>query len=118
MYRDWIILFVSFLLLAFIVYVAHHEADPRSDATLPQTGVQLFVNKGCYGCHKKYSSVGCPTLVGFSERSLIAGRVPNTPDNLRKWLKNPASIKRGSRMPNLGLTDQEVEVLIIYIQSL
>tara|TARA_Y100000310_G_scaffold61938_1_gene57183 strand:- start:304 stop:627 length:324 start_codon:yes stop_codon:yes gene_type:complete len=74
------------------------------------------VGGGCSGssCHR----TSCPPLTGFSSRPQIARRVPNTKDNLRKWLKDPSSIKYGTAMPNLNLTDQEVEALIGHIETL
>ena len=78
------------------------------------TGVELFRGKGCHGCHR----ASCPNLMKFSQKPLIAGKVPNTSENLRKWLKKPSSIKKGTRMPNLGLIDEEIELLIEYIYIL
>jgi len=60
----------------------------------------------------------CPSLVNFAQKPLIAGKVPNTRENLQKWLKKPSSIKKGTKMPNIGLTDEEIELLIEYIQTL
>jgi cytochrome c2 len=57
-------------------------------------------------------------MINFTQKPLIAGKVPNTRENLRKWLKKPSSIKKGTRMPNLGLADEEIELLIEYIQTL
>jgi len=112
-HSDWIALFISFLFLALIVYLgyAHNDSDA---VVMPRTGAELFVNKGCSSCHR----TSCPPLTGFSSRPQIARRVPNTKDNLRKWLKDPSSIKYGTAMPNLNLTDQEVEALIGYIETL
>jgi cytochrome c oxidase subunit II len=37
---------------------------------------------------------------------------------LRSWLKDPPAHKPGSIMPNLGLNDHELDVLVAYLQSL
>jgi cytochrome c oxidase subunit 2 len=94
---------------------AEESATPEVsvEEELP-TGVELFRGKGCHGCHRS----SCPNLMKFSQKPLIAGKVPNTSENLRKWLKDPFSVKKGARMPNLGLTDEEIELLIEYIQTL
>jgi cytochrome c oxidase subunit 2 len=112
--------FFGFLLMFSLVACSQPatEKPPTPPPEIvPPTGAQLFQNKGCYGCHGTYGAY-CPSLANFSEKPLIAGKVPNTIENLRKWLKNPSSIKAGTRMPNLGLSDEEIELLIEYIQSL
>ena len=94
--------------------------DPEEkpiEEIVPPTGAQLFRNKACYACHGTAGGT-CPSLVNFVERELIANKVPNTTENLRKWLKDPSSIKYGTRMPNLNLSDWEIKLLIEYIYSL
>ena len=90
--------------------------DPAEEE--PATGEELYKDKACRNCHSEYSSTSCPTLAGFSQKALIAGKIPNNRTNLRKWLKNPSSIKYGTMMPNLGLTDQEIDTLVEYIYTL
>ncbi len=96
---------------------ATEEPPTPAPVIVPPTGEQLFRNKGCYGCHATYGA-SCPSLKDFAEKPLIARKVPNTLENLKKWLRNPASIKAGTRMPNLGLSDEEIDLLIEYIYSL
>ena len=55
---------------------------------------------------------GAPPL----EESAVADHV--NPDYLRKWLKDPAAIKPGTIMPNLGLADRDIENLIAYMHAL
>ena len=40
----------------------------------------------------------------FSRRTMIAGELPNSPDNLVRWLRNPKAVEPGTAMPDLGLT--------------
>lgn len=98
------------------------------DSTAPQdslvtAGRQLFATKGCIGCHV-VSAVGAhemtgPNLAGIGTRTHIAaGWLPNTDENLAKWLHNPQAVKTGVLMPNLGLTDAEVTALVAYLRSL
>ena len=84
---------------------------------IPPTGEEIFKNKSCRNCHASYSQY-CPSLIGFSERALIAQKVPNTRENLRQWLQDPYSIKYGTRMPKIELTADEIESLIDYIYTL
>jgi cytochrome c oxidase subunit 2 len=116
--RDWLLLVFFLLLLGLIVFGAHLGSQKSKKKQIIPTGASLYINKGCRSCHQPYSSSGCPNLANFSQKPLIIGKVANTRSNLRKWLKNPASIKFGTRMPNLRLTDEEIELLIDYIQTL
>ena len=116
--RDGLLLIFFFLLLGLIVFIAHKDSSKSTGVDIPKTGASLFITKSCSGCHRKNSSNMCPSLVNFAQKPLIAGKVPNTRENLRKWLKKPSSIKKGTRMPNLGLIDEEIELLIEYIYIL
>jgi cytochrome c oxidase subunit 2 len=88
-----------------------------------QEGAQLFQTRGCAGCHAiqgtpAQGKVG-PNLTHFASRTTIAGSImTNTTANLRSWLKDPPAHKPGSIMPNLGLNDHELDVLVAYLQSL
>lgn len=37
---------------------------------------------------------------------------------LSRWLKNPEAVKPGAKMPPLGLSDQEIQALVAYLQTL
>ena len=89
-------------------------------------GRQLFLSKGCVACHRApgvpeaVGTVG-PNLKGIANASAhpkIAGTLDNTPDNLKRWLMNPAAVKPGTSMPNLGLTDAEGTSLIAFLETL
>jgi cytochrome c oxidase subunit II len=95
---------------------------PAADPLVAQ-GQQLFTTKACVGCHA-VTAVGAPTmtgpnLAGVGDRTHIAaGWLPNTDENLRRWLHNPQAVKVGVLMPNLGLTDDEITALVAYLRSL
>ncbi len=98
-------------------------ADPvdvsRGDAA---AGRQLFIQQ-CASCHTVASipqargRVG-PDLSTYATQPQIAGVIGNTPENLARYLKNPAQVKPGTAMPNLGLTDQQVANLVAFMQGL
>jgi len=90
-------------------------ADPSiSQAEL---GEQLFVAKGCITCHvnnkveraSEYWTIdmGATNLTTFTA----------SPEALRLRLKDPASVKSDTKMPNLGLKETEIEALIAFINS-
>jgi len=53
-----------------------------------------------------------------SRTTIVAGMLENTPENLRKWLSNPDSVKQGTLMvlPR-KLTDAELTTLVAYLRS-
>jgi len=60
-----------------------------------------------------------PDLTHIMSRDTIAsGAAPNTPENLRLWIRNPSAIKPGCRMPAMALSDQEVIAVAAYLETL
>jgi cytochrome c oxidase subunit 2 len=86
-------------------------------------GEQVFLNGACIGCHtidgtKAAGKVG-PNLTHVGSRSILAGGVIiNTPSNLAAWLADPQGIKPGAKMPNLGLTQSQIQQLVAFLESL
>jgi cytochrome c oxidase subunit 2 len=85
---------------------------------------ELLQAKACGACHvipgvkEAYGKAG-PSLKGLHKRRrLVGGALENNLENLKAWLKNPESIKPGTLMPNTGLTDEEVEILIQYLNTI
>jgi cytochrome c1 len=54
----------------------------------------------------------------FGRRTFIAGEVPNTPDQLVRWLLDPKAIEAGTAMPNLGLSKQDARHIAAYLYTL
>jgi cytochrome c oxidase subunit 2 len=77
----------------------------------------------CVSCHAingtpAQAHVG-PDLTHLATRGQIcAGMLDNTPDNLRRWLHNPQEVKPGVLMPNFEFTDQQVNQLTAYLETL
>lgn len=76
----------------------------------------------CAACHtvagtSAQGAVG-PELTNFASNPQIAGVLENTPENLHEWLADPPAVKPGTAMPDLGLTDQQIEALTEYLYTL
>jgi cytochrome c oxidase subunit 2 len=88
-----------------------------------QAGEQIFMQMSCVSCHaingtQAQAHVG-PDLTHLATRGQIgAGILDNTPDNLRRWLHNPQEVKPGVEMPNFEFTDQQVNELTAYLETL
>jgi len=105
------------------------EAAPAAQGSEAAAGAELFVMKGCTGCHTISGVEGAngrigPDLTHLYSRSKFAGAVFELTDkNLRKWLRDPPAMKpmvpdNGQGMPNLGLTEEEITSLIAYMETL
>lgn len=88
-----------------------------------ENGRALFISKACSGCHtlqgipEAQGKVG-PELTHQASNPMIAGVLPNTEENLKKFLKNPSAVKPGALMPNQGLTDSEIDALVTFLRTL
>ena len=108
----------------FDAWVANQKSPAREPAagSDAQAGQELFISKGCGGCHTiQGRSTGnvAPNLTHFQTRGTFAGSMfDNTAGNLRRWLRDPPAEKPGAKMPNLGLTDDEINKLIAYLATL
>jgi cytochrome c oxidase subunit 2 len=108
----------------FQAWLASQQQPPvqPTDPTAVEGG-QLFQTRGCAACHTingtpAQGKIG-PNLTHVASRGVIAGSIfENNTANLREWLKDPPAVKPGSIMPNLGLNDHELDVLVAYLQSL
>jgi cytochrome c oxidase subunit 2 len=86
-------------------------------------GAQLFQSLTCANCHNIDGTIANahigPDLTHLASReTLAAGVLDNTPDGLAQWLANPQAIKPGVHMPNLKLSQGEVNSLVAYLESL
>ena len=86
-------------------------------------GQRIFETTACINCHAVAGTVANghfgPDLTHLMTRDTIAaGGAKNTPENLRQWILNPASIKPGSLMPAMQLSDPELDALATYLETL
>jgi cytochrome c oxidase subunit 2 len=107
----------------FDAWVQQQQANPAPAVDAAAQGEQLFLVSACIGCHQvngtaAQGKVG-PNLTHVASRtSLAGGMFTNTEGNLKRWLKNPPALKEGVLMPNLNLSDADIEVLTAYLMSL
>jgi cytochrome c oxidase subunit 2 len=86
-------------------------------------GEQIFMGMSCVNCHNitgtaAKAAVG-PDLTHLEARSQIgAGILANTPENLKRWLRDPQEVKPGVEMPNFQFTEDQVTALAAYLETL
>jgi cytochrome c1 len=59
-----------------------------------------------------------PPLIYFSERTMIAGELPNSEDNLIHWIEHPREVEPKTAMPELGVTDRDARDIAAYLYTL
>jgi len=99
---------------------AQGEALPKaineSSVSQVEIGRQLFIAKGCITCHfndKATIDADMTILMDAPNLSKYSG----SPEYLRMRLDDPASVKADTWMPDLNLSDAEIEALIAFINS-
>jgi cytochrome c2 len=106
------------------VGVAAAVAPPEPEATtashrgqrtqLPHRGADLFLAKGCVVCHThaavadRYTGPRANVGPNLTDLALPAGY-------LHTWLRDPASVRPKTEMPNLGLEEAEVDALVAFL---
>jgi cytochrome c1 len=86
-------------------------------------GKKVIQAYGCGACHvipgiHAANGMLGPPLDFFSRRTMIAGELPNTPDNLVRWIEDPPSVEAGTAMPKLGLSDDQARDVAAYLYTL
>ena len=89
----------------------------------PERGTRLIKDYGCGACHsipgirEARGKVG-PPLGDFAERAYIAGQLPNTPENIIRWIQNPQALEPETAMPNLNVSSADARDIAAYLQGL
>jgi cytochrome c len=116
------------IVLALLLLVACRKQEKYQNMTATgggnaDHGKQLITQYGCTGCHVVPGVQGPrgmvgPPLDGIASRSIIAGKVANTPENMIRWLQNPQAMDPNNAMPNLGVTPADARDIAAYLYSL
>ncbi len=100
---------------------ASAEPAPIGNA---ERGKALAAQYGCNVCHVipdiggPQGALG-PSLAGIASRPAISfNTVQNTPENLAKFIQNPAALNPQSSMPPIGLTDVDANDIAAYLLTL
>jgi cytochrome c oxidase subunit 2 len=99
------------------------QRQPAFASNAVSPGQRIFETTACINCHTVSGTVANgrfgPDLTHLMSRDTIAaGAAKNTPENLRQWILNPDAIKPGSLMPAMELTEQELDALTAYLETL
>lgn len=89
----------------------------------PHRGKVLIDQYRCGACHiipgiRNANGLVGPPLLWWGQRTYIGGELPNTPDNLVRWIMSPKSVEPGTAMPELGVSEQQARDMAAYLYTI
>lgn len=88
-----------------------------------QRGKVTVIREACGSCHEipgvadAHGLTG-PPLTHFARRTVVAGVLPNTPENLVRWVRDPQGVTPRNAMPDAGLTEAQARDVAAYLYTL
>jgi cytochrome c len=113
--------------MALLLVACEESATIKRAAELtggdPARGRAKIQYYGCGACHTIPGVDGADALVGpelthFASRVYVAGVLPNSPQNVVRWIQNPKQIDRLTAMPNLNVTEADARDITGYLYTL
>lgn len=117
---------LSALVIPVVLLGCSHAAEQEAQNLVGGNvdhGKVAILKYGCPSCHTipgirtARSKVG-PPLDGIAARSYVAGVIPNSPDNLMRWIENPPAVDDKTAMPNMGVTAKDARDIATYLYTL
>lgn len=109
----------------FAKWQAGHEVTPPPPAekSVAAAGHDLFMTLTCVNCHRIAGTAATATIAPdlthlAARKEIAAGTLPNTRENLRRWLADPQAVKPDCKMPNFKLDDTQLDQLVAYLETL
>jgi mono/diheme cytochrome c family protein len=110
-------------LVAGLIIASTLSLMPKAQAADAKAGETLFNGRGCVACHGIGPGAGPtsgPNLKGVTRR--------HPQEWIARWIKNPDAMRKDpaiaklskhypSDMPNMGLSDEEVQSVLLYLKS-
>jgi cytochrome c oxidase subunit II len=103
-------------------WVQEQTHPARTDDAVSD-GKRIFETTACINCHAVAGTVADgrfgPDLTHLMSRDTIgSGAAPNTPENLLKWIRDPAALKPGCKMPAMQLSEDDISAVAAYLGTL
>jgi cytochrome c len=124
--RQGRLLLAALLLAATAACSAGRDAESEAARLTggdPRQGPARIRKYGCDACHTipgvrtAHGTVG-PPLTGIGSRAYLAGRLPNTPDNLVTWIQHPHQVDPKTAMPETGIGEADARHIAAYLYTL
>lgn len=110
---------------ALLIAVVSACSDPSMQSLSAEAtnGRLLLRQFGCGECHtipgvaNARGNVG-PPLTHVARRTYLAGRVPNRPETMAQWIRDPQRFDPMTRMPDLQVTEAHARDMAAYLFTL
>ena len=88
-----------------------------------ERGRVALTQYACNACHRIPGVTGSdvhvgPPLDGLARRGLVAGVLPNTADNLVRWIREPRSVDAQTTMPDMQVNEADARDMAAYLATL
>jgi cytochrome c oxidase subunit II len=106
----------------FDTWIKNQQLPARKSLAV-EAGRRVFERQACINCHTVSGTAATgrfgPDLTHLmSRKTLASGAMDNTTVNLRQWIKSPDMFKRGALMPAMQLTDEQLDQVTDYLETL
>jgi mono/diheme cytochrome c family protein len=100
-----------------------HERLSTAEPPHPGRGKVAIEQYACVTCHRIPGIVGPnapvgPPLEGMGARARVAGLLPNTQENLVRFLREPQGVHPASAMPDLDVSERDARDIAAYLLTL
>jgi mono/diheme cytochrome c family protein len=96
---------------------------PRVDLPPAEDGADVLLRQyACHSCHRIEGVVGprvdtAPPLIDWPRRAYIAGVLPNTEENLARWIMDPPAASPHTLMPNLQVPPEHARSMAKFLMK-
>ena len=99
---------------------APSAAGSAADSARGKIALQQYA---CVSCHVIPGVVAAsnpvgPSLAAIGSRKYLAGVLPNTPQNMARWLRAPQQVAPNSAMPDLGVSMGDARDMAAFLETL
>jgi cytochrome c len=114
---------LTLALLALLSSACSGETPAPALGGDPGNGKLLLRQFGCGTCHEipgvadARGRVG-PPLEGVATRIYLGGVLPNTPENMAAFIRDPQRFAPRTAMPDLGVTEPHARDMVAYLWTL
>ncbi|HJQ62879.1 MAG TPA: c-type cytochrome [Burkholderiales bacterium] len=101
----------------------HEARTPAAPDISVDRGRIALQQYACAGCHRIPGVTGHearvgPPLAGIASRTTLGGVLPNSPDNLVRWIREPQQHSPLTAMPDLRVTERDARDIAAYLATL
>lgn len=106
-----------------VACVTEHDYEPHVSNGDADRGRVALAQFECGVCHVIPGVPGGigrlgPPLDTMRRNVYVAGKFPNTPDVLIRWIQDPPALAPETAMPKVGVTEQQARDMAAYLYSL